>query len=440
MLAFVKMQKAPLLALLFRLLSTGLLLALAVTLARLLGPEQFGVYAFVFALMQVSVTIGRGGLPNMLVRDVAVSHANHDIGLTRHYLRLGWMVASPMALLMAVVFGTILLPLLTRDMDLPQSAALGGMTYIAAFILVGMLEAALRGSGRVLLGQMSELLIRPSVQLAIVAWAALGLTRTVLDVRVALGAATIAGLCALGFTLAAYLRATDFLNPTPRSISQPFLRGLLTMSGTLWISALNGHLNLILLGVFGTEVEVGLFQVAAQLSTLMTLGLITVNTSVAPEMSRLMASRAEGDARLLQRLASRTCEMSLAFGLPIGIIYVLFGGQLIPAIFGAAFSEAYWPTVILALGQVLNICFGAVATLLYSNNQESVVLRAIIFATIANALLCLLLIPAYGAIGSAIAVTVSLAIWNIISFVRLRATTGIVSLPFFTELHSVKTG
>jgi O-antigen/teichoic acid export membrane protein len=434
----LKKQRAALFALLFRLFSAGILFGLAVLLARTLGPEQFGVYSFVFALMQVSVIIGRGGLPNILVRDVAVSRAKGDIGLARSYLRLGWIVATPMALLMAMVYGVILLLQLTGDMPVPHGAALGGMVYIAAMTLVGMLEAGLRGSGRILLGQIAELLIRPSIQLLIFACGALGITHLAPDANLALGAAMIAGFFALCFTLIAYFRATNILDPVPFSDTQPaLLRGLLAMSGTLWIAAINSQLNLILLGVIGGEADVGTFQIAAQLTMLMTLGLMAVNSSMAPEMSRLMVSTEEGDARRLQKLSSRSCEISLAFGLPLGVIYLLFGSQLIPLIFSTPFSGAYWPTVILALGQLLNIGFGSVATLLYSNHQEGVVFRAVIMAMIANVLLCLLLIPAYGAIGSALASAVSLGIWNGITFVRLRAAKGIVSLPLVTEWRAM---
>lgn len=438
MLDLLTKQKVAIFALLFRLLSAAILFGLAVLLARTLGPEQFGVYSFIFALMQVSVTIGRGGLPNILVRDVAVSRAKGDIGLARSYLRLGWMVAAPMALLMAILYGVVLLLQLTGDMPVPHGAAVGGMVYIATMILVGMLEAGLRGSGRILLGQFAELLIRPSIQFVIVAFAVLGLTHQAPDAHLALGAAVTSGLCALCFTLVAYFRATNILDPVPASDKKPaFLRGLLTMSGTLWIAAINSQLNLILLGFFGVEADVGTFQIAAQLTTLMTLGLLAANASMAPEMSRLMVSTAEEDMQRLQKLSSRSCEMSLAFGLPLGVIYLLFGNTLIPLIFSTPFSGAYWPTAILALGQLLNIGLGSVATLLYSNHQEGVVFHAVIVAMIANVLLCLLLIPAYGAIGSALASAVSLGIWNGISFIRLRAAKGIVSLPLVAEWRAI---
>ena len=53
---------APLTSLVFQLASVGLQFAITILLARVLGPEQFGIYAFIFALMQVSVAFGRGGL------------------------------------------------------------------------------------------------------------------------------------------------------------------------------------------------------------------------------------------------------------------------------------------------------------------------------------------------------------------------------------------
>lgn len=431
LLALVKDQRDSLVALVFRLASAAMLFGLVVTLARILGPEQFGIYAFVFALMQMSVSIGRGGLPNMLVRELALSSAEDDRDARRRHLQLGWMVAVPLSALIASIFMCGLLPMLTSGMALPPSVAAFGALYIAAMILVGMIEATLRGSGRILIGQVAEFLVRPGLHLLIIICATAWVSARELDLSWVLGAATVAAGSALAFCLFVYVRVFEMHSFSERLEKPPaFLRSFFTLSGTVWVAALNAHVNLVLLGILGANAELGVYQVAVQLTTLMALGLMAVNASVAPEMSRLMAGAGQGNKDRLQRLASRSCEISLAFGVPLCAVYVLFGSQLIPFIFSAQFSGAYEPTIILAFGQVVNIVFGSIATLLNSSHQEHVVLRAIILATIANVLLCFTLIPAFGAIGAAIASVVSLIIWNGMSFVRLLATRGVISLPF----------
>ena len=367
----------------------------------------------------------------MLVRDLALGRAENDRDALRRHLQLGWMIAVPLAALFACVFIGVLHTMFTGGMVFPTDAAAFGALYIAAMILVGMIEAALRGGGRILVGQMGELLVRPGLQFVIIMCVTLLVSTQGLNLGWALGAATVAACSALAFCLVAYLRVFEVRWLCERIEKPPaFLRSFFTLSGTVWVAAINAHVNLILLGILGDDAMAGVYQVAVQLTTLMTLGLMAVNASLAPEMSRLMAEAGQVNRERLQDLASLSCEISLVFGLPLGAIYAIFGSQLIPLIFSAQFSDAYGATVILALGQALNIGFGSIATLLYSSHQEYVVLRAIIFATLTNILLCFALIPAIGVMGAAIASVVSLAIWNGISVARLCATKGIISLPF----------
>jgi O-antigen/teichoic acid export membrane protein len=72
--------------------------------------------------------------------------------------------------------------------------------------------------------------------------------------------------------------------------------------------------------------------------------------------------------------------------------------------------------VILCAGQVVNVLFGSVGTLLImSGNQRSTVL-SLLAGTIFNVLGSVLLTPKYGIVGTAIAAAGSLAIWNLLMY------------------------
>lgn len=435
LLSDVRKNSASITALGMRIVSVILLFLLTLVLARTLGPERYGLYAFLFTLMQLSTTIGRGGLMPLLVRDIAVNLGAENFPAVRRMLWIGWVVALSMASTMAVVFASVLVPVLTGNTEAPRGVGLLGAAFIAAMILVGMLEAAIRGFGRVLIGQTAELLLRPVTQLTLIVLAILGLVGSAFDVKFAVGAAMSSAFCALAFALFNYFRTTKAIPKVACAPATPdALRSLLKMSGTAWVTAINGSLSLIMLGILGDEATVGVFSIAVQLTTLMTLGLVAANASMAPAMSRLSASSDAADLPRLQTLASHSCELSLVFGLPLALIYLFFGTALIPFTFGAPFSGAYWPTVILALGQLLNIGFGSVAILLYANRQEGVVFAATIVATIVNFVIGVVLIPTYGAIGAAIANSVSMATWNLISFVWLLTVKGIACFPLADKL------
>lgn len=406
-------------------------------LARSLGPAKLGVYATLFALMQASVIIGNGGLIHQMVRDIAVSIGCGASEMARAFLRMGWIVAVSSALVMAVLFSFILVPYISERSQFPQDVALYGGIYISAMILVGMLEAGIRGSGRVLLGQLCELFLRPTTQLVLTIFIIMGTWGAQFGVRQAVGAAMWAALFALLVALTNYFRSTIALKSAARAqVKSGYLRNLFSLSATIWIAAVNTHLNIVVLGALGDEKGAGLFQVSVQLTTMIGLGLMACGASMAPLISQLSARTKEVDRRNLQDVVSRACGLSLAFGAPLGAIYILFGNSLIPLIFGTSFGDAYVPTVILAVAQIFNISFGPVAIVLYANKQERTVLKAVLAATVFNLILCLLLIPDYSVVGAAIASAISILIWNGICFVGLARSRGILSLPLISCFES----
>ena len=58
-----------------KLLSTAMALVLASVLARLSGPEGFGIYSFVLALVTILAIPAQLGLPNLMVRETAKAQA-----------------------------------------------------------------------------------------------------------------------------------------------------------------------------------------------------------------------------------------------------------------------------------------------------------------------------------------------------------------------------
>lgn len=80
---------------------TGLLLAIA--LARVLGIEQFGIYAFCFSLISLLATPAQLGLPNLVTRETAKADASGDWSMMRGIWRWSSGVAGLLSALLAAV-------------------------------------------------------------------------------------------------------------------------------------------------------------------------------------------------------------------------------------------------------------------------------------------------------------------------------------------------
>jgi O-antigen/teichoic acid export membrane protein len=182
-----------------------------------------------------------------------------------------------------------------------------------------------------------------------------------------------------------------------------------------------------------TSESVAYFQVAAQMTFLISIGLVVMNAVQAADYSsKFVASQFED----LQRLATYSARASLAIGLLMFAVYVLLGEPLLVLLFGPEYLQAYPALIILSVGHLVSAASGSVAILLYSSRNEQDVMMAIIIATLVNIALCILLIPGYGTAGAATASAASLASWNSILVWQVHKRLGIWSLPFAPRRRS----
>ena len=120
--------------------------------------------------------------------------------------------------------------------------------------------------------------------------------------------------------------------------------------------------------------------------------------------------------------------MVLLIAVPLVLLQVFAGGLLIRVIFGVEYQPAHVPLSILALGQLVNACFGLVGMLLTMTSHEQATARGLALAAGLNIVLNLLLIPSFGIGGAAAATALSLAAWNLLLWNSARRLLGINTL------------
>src|SRR5688572_30631473 len=146
--------------------ATGLGFAVAVVLARALGPEGYGVYSYVYALVLLMAIPAEFGLATLVVRETAKAGALGQWGTVRGV----WLWASSAAGILAVVFAAVggsLAWLFADRFSTAQLATFGwGLALVPLMALGNLRGAALRGLGRVVTGQLPEGVLRPMFLLA----------------------------------------------------------------------------------------------------------------------------------------------------------------------------------------------------------------------------------------------------------------------------------
>ena len=209
------------------------------------------------------------------------------------------------------------------------------------------------------------------------------------------------------------------------SISFPML-----MTSTM--TFINGQTGVILLGMFRSEVEVGYYAIAVKLATLTAFMLSAINSMAAPKFSELYHS---GKIDELFYVAKKSAKLIFWTTTPILLGLVVLGRPILKIFFGQEFAVAYPALLFLVLGQFVNSISGSTGYFMNMTGNQNIFRNIMFFTALANIGLNLLLIPAYGIYGSAMAAMVSLSFWNISTLIYIKMkygkTTGF--FPFFSS-------
>lgn len=387
--------------------------AVAVLLARLLGPEAYGVYVYVFALVSLMAILAQLGLPTLLMRETASADVQSQWGLMRGI----WRWANAVTLISSAVLiaiGSVSAWLLSGQLTREQLAAFGwGMLLVPLIALAELRSGALRGLRRVIQGQLPGMLIRPGLFLTlilIVIWSGLASSLTAANVMALHAVATsIAFMIGAAFLWCARPARLAVAKPSYRQRSWLQSTVPLAMLGTL--QATNGQADLVMLGLFADAEDVGVYRVAVQAAMLAAFALDAINMVTAPYFARLYTL---GDRAQMQKVATLSARGILAFSIPIAMVLVAGGDMLLSAIFGKGFEAGYPALIILLGGQLLNAAFGPAGTLLNMTGHERYTMRAFFMSVGVNIILNLALIPIFGVAGAAAAAAASIVVWKMV--------------------------
>jgi O-antigen/teichoic acid export membrane protein len=187
--------------------------------------------------------------------------------------------------------------------------------------------------------------------------------------------------------------------------------------------------NIFILGIFGTEAEVGIFNVALKLSFFTSITLFAINSIAAPKFAMLYST---GDLKGLGRLAQQSNRIIFWTSLPILLSFLIFPA-LILGFFGPEFRTGSFSLMILTLGLFLNAISGSVAFILIMTGRQKIFQNIMICSVVFNIILNLYLIPRFGINGAAFAYVAALAFVNLSSVYYIKKELQIftIYLPFF---------
>ncbi len=373
--------------------------AATVYVARVLGPESYGIIELAAAIVLYFTRVADFGIDLGLgVREIAARRA--DLDRLAPVVLTARILVSALLVTLLVAVGLLVLPPAEGKVLAVYSITLLAVGASTRWIHIGLEKTAYvslsRTLGELLMVGLVFAFVRSSEDL----------------VRVPM--AKVAGDF-LAVAIMAWLVGRFGIKLRPR-LDWSVLRPLVRRAWPLVLSALLGLMiynsDLIFIRLFtGRSASVGYYAAAYTLiGFLANLG-IAYSISLLPTLTRL------GSDRHRQLALYRTAHAHVfAIGFPIAIGGSLLGGPIISLVFGPAYGPAVLALQIVVWSVPLGLLRDIPIAGLIANGREDSVLRLTAWATAFNLLLNLLLIPPFGIYGAAIASVLTEAFRMLLAF------------------------
>lgn len=393
-------------------------LALGVVLARGLGPDGYGIYAFAMAVITLLLIPAQFGLPNLILREVATASVNSSrTGVLALMLRSAFFILLFSFLVMFA--GWIVLRFWEVDFLSGRSDALMiGFLLIPALAVLNLLSEALRGWGVVVLSKLVQTLL-PAVIILVVLYFFFFHLQTHKSAEFALLIRLIAMIVAI-FLLIAFALKKGLLSHHTANDEKLESHLLIRAFPFLLIGSANiimAQTDILMLGAFVDNQGVGVYRVAVNAAQLVMLPYYSVSAVLAPEFARLFA---KGDIKKLESTSIFSIQAVFAITVPGVLILLFFGKFFIDILFGSGYENSYTPLLILSFGSLMAISIGYSGFLLNMTKHQNLSVKILFFVSALNIGLNFLLIPHWGMNGAAIATSISVITWLFLAKIFVR--------------------
>ncbi len=405
----------------------GLSYVAQLLLARLLGPDSYGIYAYVLAWITLLGYLSTLGFHTSLLRLVPAHLAKQELPLVAGVLRSSLLMTTLAGLVVAVLGIVVVLSagqLIRRELSLTFIMGFAAVPVLALH-LVG--ASAVRGLGGVVEALLPERIVRDVLLISLMGGLALSGSMR-LDAVTTMAALLISSIGTLLLVqhFLRKLRPPELTRHKPEYLWGEWYRPAVAISVLVLADNLMNRCGILVLGINGRTREAGVFAVAYSLALLPGLPRMAVATIFAPAVSDL---HVRGEHAALQQLSTRASRLSLLGTSAVALPLVVLGPYLL-SWFGMDFAAAYPVMLILVVAQVVGAGFGPQQHLITMTRNER--LGAVIYAgcTLANLFISLIAVVPFGMVGAACATTLSMIAWNVVMALFIKKRLGLTTGPF----------
>jgi O-antigen/teichoic acid export membrane protein len=375
-------------------------LALIFVLARAEGPQGVGIYVLALAWAEILVTPVEMGFDRWLLREVAADRSR----LPELFGAVIWAKLRRAVPVLAIGAGVVLLVGYDeRTLTAIAIVTVGWALYSLSFTVLSVFTAFERA------GPSALTMLAQRLGTSLLGLAALAAGLGVLGVAAAYLAGTAASLAFSLWLLRRHLGLPPFL---VRGREREASRAARSFAAQEILAAGVGRADAVLLSLLATTVAVGTYGAAYRLLEASLFVPLAVTAACAAMFTYLGHDTDPPVVAVLQR----ALKAVLGLMLPVALVLGLLAQPVISLFFGRDFPDAADPLRILAPVVLLLSLTLVTNSLCISRGRAGAIARGFAVALAVDVLLCVLLIPPYGAVGAAVAMLGTYIVFAAVSF------------------------
>jgi O-antigen/teichoic acid export membrane protein len=401
--------------------SIGLTFVSRVILVRKLTVASWGTFSLALAIVGLVSAVATLGLPSAVARNLAFVSSPGD---RRAILRAAFRYQLPVTAGATVALFLFGLYIGHAYHDAQLSITLEYFSLVVALgVPVTLIAAIFQGFEDALPNAVFVSVLNPALFIGFLVG-----TETFLPLgqqyEGALAAYIVADVVVLTLILVYYRLRVPRLIPAAAPTAG-YGRRILAFALPLLVvgvlSSVSGSADTLVLG-FIHRAEVGYYTATLSLARLLGIGLSSVGFIFLPVAARFLGNR---DSSSLSLTYATATKWTLVVALPLFLVFFFFPGDSLGFVYGSAYSTTILPLRIVVLGGFIASLFGPASSAQIAYGRTQLVLLNTVIAALADVGLAFALVPAYGAVGSAIAWAVSTILFPMLSTIELGVLEGL---------------
>lgn len=377
-------------------------------IARFVGVDAYGIYAYAAAWVIVLAYVSALGFDIALLRFLPAYEAERAWPLFRGVIQYAERRALAVSALVMLAGATVVL---VRDVPTQlRDTFLIGLLLVPVLALLWIRSSIVRAFGGVLWAVAPNRLMRDGILVSLVALATMALGWR-LEADTVMKLTLVGGIIALFFATLGMrrLRPAFVDGVTPAYDAPAWRRAALPLVIMAAAEALLNRTGVILLGWFGDTRAAGIYSLAFNMAFVVALPRVAINTLFAPTIAGLFA-RNEHD--MLRNLIATTARWSMiASGLIGTTIFVL--AEPLFFWFGPGYEAGIPALRILLIGQMMTAAAGSQLHVMTMTGHEPSAAKLLVSSAVGNMVASAGLISLFGVNGAAMGTAATLIVWNL---------------------------